>query len=368
MKVFVLGLRGFPNVQGGIETHCQNLYPRIVRQTASRVIVCARKPYVDPALENFEGVDLISLDCSRNKYLETLLHTYHGVWAAKKSGADILHLHAVGPSVWTPLAKLLGLKVVVTHHGQDYKRQKWNLFARLFLRFCEMMGMLFADRVIAVGGHIAALICRRYHRDVVVIPNGVSPRDPGSEENILRQYRLEKRHYILAVGRLVPEKGFHDLVDVFIRLRHEGWKLVVVGQADHADAYSKGLESRMRENPDIVMTGFLGGKPLQQIFYHAGLFVLPSYHEGLPIVLLEAMSAGLSCIASDIPGNREVCLQDSRYFPPGDQEKLAKLLTKFMQNPFTEEERRMQIQSILSKYDWDKIAERTFAVYRELKV
>ena len=157
-----------------------------------------------------------------------------------------------------------------------------------------------------------------------------------------------------------------DLLEVFNRMDHGDWKLVVVGQADHTDKYSVDLERRMRENSGVVSTGFLSGDALRQIFHHAGLFVLPSYHEGLPIVLLEAMSLGLSCVASDIPANREVGLQDMRYFPPGDRDKLEKILAHFIHHPPTAEERLLQTRTIAAKHDWDNIAQRTFAVYQEL--
>jgi len=92
---------------------------------------------------------------------------------------------------------------------------------------------------------------------------------------------------------------------------------VIVGRADHEDSYSLRLKAVARSNANVILTGFLTGKPLQELYTHAGIFVLPSYHEGLPIVLLEAMSYGLSCIASGIRANRNIPLGEDRFLSLG---------------------------------------------------
>jgi glycosyltransferase involved in cell wall biosynthesis len=145
-----------------------------------------------------------------------------------------------------------------------------------------------------------------------------------------------------------------------------GWKLVIAGDADHQDDYSKRLKEQARQTPDVVLTGFLTGRPLAEIYTHAGLFVLPSYYEGLPIVLLEAMSYGLSCVVSDIPANREVALDEGRYFKPGDIDGMAKNIGEFLPRPLTAQEKSSQIKQVAEKYNWDTIAGETLKVYRKI--
>ena len=146
----------------------------------------------------------------------------------------------------------------------------------------------------------------------------------------------------------------------------DDWKLVIVGKADHEDKYSRSLKKKAENNKNIILTGFLTGKPLRELYSHAGLFVLPSYYEGLPIVLLEAMSYGLSCIASDIPANRNVGLDDDRFFKPGDVNAIAAKIEEFINKPFKEEERERQIYMITEQYNWGKIAEDTLKVYKSV--
>jgi len=385
LKVCVLGTRGFPNVQGGVENHCEHLYPELVKMGCN-VTVFTRKPYastLDPI--TYCGLALVPLPCTKSKHFEAIIHTFKGVFAAKKLKPDILHIHAIGPSLLTPLAKMLGMKVVVTHHGPDYKRAKWEWFAKLALRIGEWAGVTFADEVITISETIADDLKKRFGiSNITVIPNGVTPLEPTTSSNYLKDMGLTKGRYILAVGRFVPEKGFHDLIEAFNMMQDNSrpqtpnsslptpdsqlqipkLKLVLVGDADHEDSYSLDLKEKARKNTNIVLTGFLTGEPLQELYSHAALFVLPSYYEGLPIALLEAMSYGLSCIASDIPANRIVGLSDGRYFKAGDKEGLSKNLKEFISKPLTEEEKSAQIQRIAEQYNWEKIASKTLEVYK----
>lgn len=376
MKIAVVGTRGFPHVQGGVEAHCENLYTRMSKR-GCEVVVFTRKPYVDITIDTYEGVKLVPLPCPKNKFLESFLHTFYGVFAAKKVHPDIIHVHAVGPALLIPVARLLGLKVVMTNHGPDYQRKKWGKLAKVILKLGESLGSRWADGIICISESIANSIREKYSRDVTVIPNGVTIPEILQTEDTLRKYGLDRGKYILAVGRFVPEKGFHDLINAFnhfqtlnskpqpsnFRLLTGNWKLVIVGKADHEDRYSLDLKERAGKNNNIVLTGFLTGVPLQEVYSHAGLFVLPSYYEGLPIVLLEAMSYGLSCIASDIPANKNVGLLEDRFFKAGDVKALAIKIKEFVDKSLIAEEKRRQINMVAERYDWERIAEKTMEVY-----
>jgi glycosyltransferase involved in cell wall biosynthesis len=78
------------------------------------------------------------------------------------------------------------------------------------------------------------------------------------------------------------------------------------------------------------------------------------------------MSYGLSCIASDIPANREVWLENDRFFKSGDVDAIALKIQEFIQRSLNEEQRKKQINTIAEKYNWEKIAEKTLAVYKDM--
>lgn len=363
MRVVILGTRGFPNVQGGVEKHCECLSANLVKHGCD-VIVITRKPYVDKEISEFKGVKLIPIPTIRQKALEAFLHTLIGVFVALRYRPDILHIQAIGPALFIPLAKLLGMKVVLTSHGSNYKHLKWGKFAKLVLKLGEFLGVRFAEEVITVSTYISDEIKNRYNRDTITIPNGVIVKECSKNTSEIANYGLIKGKYILAVGRFVPEKGFDVLIDAFNLLRLDGYKLVIAGRADHEDKYSLDLKERARENSNIILTGFLSDQLLGELYSHAGLYVLPSYYEGLPISLLEAMGYQLSCIASDIQGNRSVELSEDRFFEPGNAADLAEKIVEYANRTLTPEERQKQIDIIADKYDWGKIALRTLQVYR----
>lgn len=365
MKIAVLGLRGFPGVQGGVEAHCEKLYPQLAKR-GCEIKVFTRKPYVDLKIKKYKDVDLIPINCPRRKSFEAIVHSFVCMLAAKKVIPDVLHIHAIGPSLIIPLARALGIKVVMTNHGPDYKRKKWGLIGKLALRLGESWGSRCANEIICISKVIADDIKSKYDRNSHIIPNGVEIPEALESDEIIRKFSLTKGKYMLTVGRFVPEKGFCDLMHAFNIAKLKDWKLVIVGRADHESEYSWDLKNKAKENRNIVLTGFLSGKSLEELYGHAGLFVLPSYYEGLPIVLLEAMSYGLLCLASDIPANRCVDLPDENYFPAGDVKQLSKKLRIFIKKPFSEAQRSLQIDTLRQKYCWDDIAEKTMEVYKSV--
>lgn len=364
LKVIVLGLRGIPNVQGGVETHAEQLYRRLaVRGCDIEVVV--RAGWVPAQLKEHEGIRLRHIWAPARSGFEALIHSLIGVLYAGIRRPDILHIHAVGPAIVTPIARLLGIRVVVTHHGPDYDRDKWGRLARWILLTGERWGMRYAHRRIVISSVIQQLVRNKYGLDAALIPNGVnSPSKEEGVEHVLDQ-GLSPRQYLLLVSRMVPEKRQLDLMKAFAMARPPGWKLALVGKLE-GDSYSQKVMQCANLNDSIVLTDFLGGKRLRQVFSHAGVFVLPSSHEGLPIALLEALSHGLPVIASDIPANLEIGLPPESYFPVGDISALADRIGQWTACPLSPEAAEERRKWVVEKYNWSSVADRTLAVYEEL--
>lgn len=367
VRIFVTGTRGIPNIPGGVEKHCQELYP-LIAAMGHEVFLATRRSYVVDPQTQWQGVRLVHTFCPRSKSLEAIVHTFIAILKARWLGADLVHIHAVGPGLMAPLARLLGLRVVVTNHGPDYDRQKWGRAAKMMLRLGEYLGGRFANEVIVISKVIAGIIRERCGRSSHLIYNGVPlPETSASVDHLVRFGIRPAGGYILAVARFVPEKGLHDLVEAFTALKGDH-QLVIAGDADHATEYSKGLREQASRDKRIILTGYVTGEPLHQLYSHAGLFVLPSYHEGLPIVLLEAMSYGLSVLVSDIPANREVDLSAERYFQPGHVDGLREKLSELGKERVTAQEQEHFRTRIKQDYNWSRIAEQTVAVYKKALV
>lgn len=368
MKIVVTGTRGIPNVMGGVETHCEELFPRIAKM-GEDVTVIRRNSYVHDDLKEWKGVRLVDLNTPKKKSFEAIIHTFRAINKAKELGADILHIHAIGPALLVPYAKMRGMKVIFTHHGPDYDRDKWGFAAKAILKFGERMGCMFADDVIVISDVIRSLIKKKYGRtkNVYLIYNGVPSPESCNYHEYFKKLGIEEGQYILGMCRFVPEKNLHHLIEAFCKLKSENGKvygfqernvkLVLAGDTDFEDDYSIKLKKKAREN-GVVLTGFVKGRELHSLLTNAACYSLPSSHEGLPISLLEAMSYKLSVIVSDIPANTEVGLPSDCYFRCGDVEQLSLKLKKVVNSPLC------RIDYDMHKYNWDKIAKELIGVYK----
>lgn len=361
MKIVVTGTRGIPGIQGGVETHCEELFPLIV-DSKHEVFIIRRTEYKTKNHETnlYKGVRIIDLKTISGKYAEALIHTLCAVIYAKKIDADIVHIHAIGPSLMIPFVKLLGMKAVMTHHGPDYDRQKWGKISKMILRLGERLGVYYSDNIIVISEHIRKMIQQKYPKckNISLIHNGVKLTCSSVSEDYINSLGLESSKYVLAVGRLVEEKGFDLLINAFKKMNCK-YKLVIAGDADHEDHYSRYLKDLALKN-GVIMTGFIQKDQLAQLYHHCKLFVLPSFHEGLPISLLEAMNCKCDVLVSDIPANLEVGLPNYDYFKCGSEEELSEKISKKL---------NMKIHNIsynMKKYDWKEIAIQTKNVYDSL--
>lgn len=363
MKIFVTGTRGIPDIPGGVEKHCQELYPRIAAK-GHQVWVSNRTPYLVEHIRHWAGVDLIPTYAPRIKSFEAIIHTFLSIIKAVFYRPDVLHIHAIGPSLLTPVARLLGHKTVVTNHGPDYERQKWGRLAKRMLMLGEKQGGKWANEVIAISPVITEIIKQRCQRKAHLIFNGVNMPILSSNTDYLQKMNIKPGWYILTVARFVPEKGLHDLIKVFKAMDTE-IQLVIAGDADHETEYSRRLKAEAAEEPRIILTGYITGDNLSQVYSHAGLFILPSYHEGLPISLLEAICYGLTVLASDIAANQQICLPARCYYRLGDFKDLEKKICSLLESPFSQVELIHLQKNIYKKYSWDEIASHTIAVYSQ---
>jgi len=364
LKIFVTGTRGIPDIPGGVEKHCQELFPRIAAK-GHKVLLCTRNSYVTKKIDEWRGVKLINCFAPRRKSFEAIVHTFIALLKARWHSPDVVHINAIGPSLLTPFARLMGLRVVVTNHGPDYDRQKWGNVAKFVLRLGEKMGGLYANEIIVISSVIANIIRQRCHRESNLIYNGVNLPKKSGNVDFLTEIGVEPNKYLLAVARFVPEKGLHDLIEAFKALKGN-YKLVIAGEADHETEYSRNLRQMTSEDDRIILTGYITGESLNQAYSHARIFVLPSYHEGLPIVLLEALSYGLPVLVSDILANKEVGLPSERYFKCGNVSDLKEKMEALLEIKLSEREKEEIRSQIKEKYNWDRIAEQTIEVYRKV--
>lgn len=367
MRIAMMGLRAIGQGSGGVEKAVEEISRRLVARGHAVTVFC-RARYNPGAACEFEGVRLVNLPAIYTKHLEAISHTFLAAGRALR-GYDIVHLHATGPSMLAFLPRLAGRKTVVTVHGLDWKREKWGASAKLFLRLGAWTAGAFPHRTIVVSRALQAFYRDRYGRETVYIPNGVAPATRRPADRI-RRFGVSGGDYLLYLGRLVPEKGCHLLIEAFRGLASD-LKLLVVGGASHSAEYLDRLQTLAHDDPQIVFTGPLYGEEKDEAYSNTRGLVFPSMLEGMPLVLLEAISLGCPVLCSDIPENLEVVqpagAPDSALaalFQAGSADALRSALAAFLADPDARRQRaEMAKDHVTRTFDWDRIVEQTEAVY-----
>lgn len=358
MKICVIGTRGFPNIQGGVEKHCELLYSHIAKiSEENTIIVFRRKPYIQGNNENPDKkITFIDLPSTRIKGIEAVIHSLFATIYALFLKPEIVHIHNIGPSLFAPILKIRNIKIVLTYHSANYEHNKWGYFAKSLLRMSEKIAFACADHIIFVNKAQMEKCQKHIKNKSYYIPNGVVKPVKTNKKNILKQFNLSKNGYILSVGRITPEKGFDILIKAY-KASKTKLKLVIVGDAEAEKEYKNEL-LKLAQDSNIVFTGTLLNNDLAQVYQNAGFYVLSSRNEGFPIVLLEAMSHGLDLIVSDIPGTRQIPLEKTSYYPVECVDKLTSLIeTKSLSC-------KRKVYD-LKLFDWQNIAEQTYRIYNE---
>lgn len=374
MRIAMIGQKGIRTGArgGGVEKHVEEIGKRLVHLGHHDVFVYARRKYMTGAPSIVRGMHIISIPTIYRKNLEAIVHTFLSSVHALFGSYDIIHYHGVGPSTlaWIPRLFLRRTKVVVTFHSQDRFHKKWSIFARWYLYLGEWTAVHIPHACIAVS-HVLQVFCReRFGREVVYIPNGATLQSVRSSEH-LAVFGLEPQAYILNVGRIVGHKGLQYLIEAHARLSDRGEQvptLVIVGAPSFSDRYYQALKQRTAGNPHVIFTGHQDGDVLTQLFAHAKLYIHPSESEGLPLVILEAMSFGLPVLVSDIPENLEAMHHAGFSFKNKDVDDLTEKLSYLLSHTNERHAARSRSREVVRRFfDWDAIAERTEEVYRTIR-
>ena len=237
---------------------------------------------------------------------------------------QVIHVHtAMAAAIVRFVAKLAGVPTVIyTAHG-FYLNENMNMLAQAAVVTVEkILGRWATDWLFAVSSETAELAnkCRFLSHDrIIYIGNGVdlSKFGSGALRNKHREtLGIEDNEQVIGfVGRLVEEKGIFDLVEAFhiVKKTYANAKLLVIGDTLESDRDTH-VKSKLKEKivtydleESVILTGFREDIP--ELLAAMDVFCLPSYREGMPMSILEAMASSLPVVATNISGSREAVLE-----------------------------------------------------------
>jgi len=365
LRIAMIGTRGIPSSYSGFETFVEELSTRLVGR-GHKVTVYCRSYHIKQKDKWYRGVELLRLPTIQRKHLDTIVHTFLSIVHLSLRKYDIVYICNVGNAVLSGIPRVFGKKVILNVDGTDWRRTKWGRFAKKLVKSSAYFAALFPNVVIADSMFIKNYYLQKFKKDLVFIPYGANIVQ-SEDANVLEDYGLEKRKYVLFVGRLVPENRAHDLIEAFERLQiNTDMKLVIVGDAPYSDEYIRSLKST--RNRSIVFTGYVFGEGYKELSCNAYVFVVPTEAEGTHPVLLEAMASRNCVLVNNTPSNLEV-IGDAGIPFDGAQgsEDLRKQLERLMQNPgLVETYREKAVKRVRDHYNWDRITDQYEKLFLEL--
>lgn len=372
MKIAMIGQKRILSREGGVEVVVEELATRMVKK--GHEVTCynrngkhvSGKEYEVTNLTEYNGIKLKNVLTIDIKGLAAMTSSFFGTLKILFSDAEVVHYHAEGPCAMMWIIKFFSKKrIIATIHGLDWKRAKWSGFAAKYIKFGEKMAVKYADEIIVLSESIQEYFQRTYRRDTIFIPNGVNKPKKLKANIIKKKYNLDKDSYILYLGRIVPEKGIHYLIEAYRSLKTDK-KLVIAGGSSDTDEYFNKLKEDSKNNKNIIFTGFVQNEELGELYSNAYLYCLPSDLEGMPLSLLESMSYGNCCLTSDISECAEVLEDNGILFKRGNVKDLKEKLHKLCENETMVKDYKSKSQKfILKKYNWNEIVDRTLELYHK---
>ena len=179
LRVAFIGGRGIVSKYSGIETYYEEVGERLAAMGHQVTVYC--RTYFTPVIAEHRGMRVVRLPTLRTKHLETIVHTFLSTLHACFSNYDIVHFHALGPSIFAFLPRLFGKKTIVTVQGLDWKRKKWGRVAKATLMAGEWSSVRFPNQTVVVSRTLQHYYATHYQRECVYVPNGTRIRGSFTE-------------------------------------------------------------------------------------------------------------------------------------------------------------------------------------------
>ena len=360
------GFRTIPPKAGGAgsDKFAVELYPRIVARGHRLTAYTRIYPNEDvTSTSEYLGIKLIPFRTVNKAGFDTLAHSLKCTLAVIfKRDIKYVHLHSGANSIWAIPLRLFGKKVVVTQFAMDWKRDKWPWYGKLFYLFSNFLTAYIPNRVVFDNIYTKEYFEKKYNKKFDFIPYGSEVPEPGKDTSILDKLGVKKGEYFLFVGRFIPDKGVHLLVEAFEKLRTDK-KLVLVGGSPNPSAYEK--EIQKTEDSRIIFPGYIYGGDTNILMKNAFSYVQPSLIEGLSPVILTVMGLGVPLICSDIRENLFITKNHALTFKSGDSGSLRNTIETSLNNH--EEHLRMADGGkfdVTSRFNWDKIADQYIEIFK----
>lgn len=362
MKVAIIGTRGIPASYSGFETSAQETAIRFVQNNIDTTVYC-RSNHYEKKLREYHGVKLVYLPSVKSKHLDTITNTFLAFIHLLFKKYDIIIVYGVGNALFIALIRLFAKPVISVVDGADWERKKWGNFAKAFLKFSRLFAVKFSNYYVVDNELLVADYFNRFGLKPIYIPYGANLQFT-DRKDVLEKYGVEKRKYIIFIGRFVKEKGIEFLIENFEKVE-TNIKLIIIGDNTTDQEYVKKLKSTSDKR--IIFTGFVFGEEYESLLHNALFYVSCSFLEGTSPSLLSAMAINGFALVSDLKENLETLKGSCATFKTSDSEDFKTKLKYYLSNEALIEEEREKTKLVIKKYyTWEKITEQYLELFNKI--
>jgi len=364
IKIAYINTLGIPARYGGFETCVEEISTRLVKR-GHHVTVYGSCDSTS-RLRSYKGVNLTNVPRSSNKFLDFPLRSLVSTLYAVARDFDIFHYYGADSSVFTVIPRSLRRKIVISLDGLTFKGSSYPRLVRVVLRSTAWLPLYLPHAATVDSLHVRGWYQSTYGRAPVYVPYGANVSPRGANPDVLQRFGLDEDRYLLFVGRLVPEKGVHYLIEAFNDLvAKQGLQLAIVGGNPYGSAYGLKLEKMAGNN--VSFLGYVYGSDVDHLFKGSYLYVSASELEGTSPAILSAMGFGNCVLASDIPENVETLGDAGVTFRTRDPRDLRDKMLYLLQNPdVVQTYRKRAFERVSRFYSWDAVADSMEQIYFSL--
>ncbi len=349
-KVSIIGTVGVPALYGGFETLVEYLTKHL-NSKLDLTVYCSYKAYKEKKTV-YNGAKLKYLPMNANG-IQSIPYDITSMLLSLRS-SDVILILGVSGCIALPLIKKISkTSIIVNIDGLEWKRDKWNKYAKKFLKYSEKLAVKYSDHVITDNKVIQEYVKGQYGKDSILIPYGADhvSQIPLSKDT-LRQFPFLTEKYSMSVCRIEPENNIHLILEAFSQIPDQ--QLVIVGNWMNSD-YGKTLKNKYQKFENIkLLEPIYDQHKLNQIRSNCYIYLHGHSAGGTNPSLVEAMYLGLPILSYDVNYNRATTEDNAIYFKSSND--IISFLSEYLDESTLEQCALKMKKSALSLYTWSSVS------------
>ena len=354
-KVAIVGTQGVPARYGGFETLVENIIGDNCSKDIEYTVFCSSKD-LSTNLEEYRGAKLKYVAISANG-IQSIPYDIVSLLKVIK-GYDSILVLGVSGCIFLPIFRLLNSsRLIVNIDGLEWKRGKWNSFAKWFLKLSEKVAVRCTDVVIADNQGIVDYVKKEYGIRAELIAYGgdhvVKYIPMAKEDSVLSEYNLERNNYAVTVCRIEPENNCDMILEAFAK---NGMRLLFIGNWEKSE-YGQGLKEKYKNFSNITMQGAMYNLDTLHVLRTQSRYYVHGHSAGgTNPSLVEAMFSGCNILAYDVVYNRETMANKGAHFGTTDS-----LLNLIAENNIYNADALLKVAQ--ERYTWKEIAKKYESIF-----